>query len=1093
MEDLKAVIEKIVRTRFPESFLGMKVSALGGAHRPSLGVHFALGKDKAAWPSHIIHNDPGHTVFLVHAKANEQGNITDLELSSNIHGYQDAKTFKSDKANWRDIKKPTDIAGVEKNLIKYFDTMKALRDEYLKSLEPAKKAVDDFDDIWNLSDNQIKEMSDVKFKEVQAEYTKRNLHGENIVLLAKRYGTQMQVQEAETILAKHARTGHLTESLKTNRDKLEQAIIDVSNANTPAQTITTDPHSMSPLEKDPIAFKYVSINPIDKRHLLATIELLPFTPSRHEELAGLYSYLSRNEAHILSNFSDQHNEFYINLMVVDKNQSIEKQVPRDITDISRDTQRDLIKLDEAYFDKAFLNSDTKRPHPIPANIRQLSERICKDNNIKGTSDPMYIANITAYELGLGDGQSSFAQVRSTASEDLDRLTNRINSAYRMNIVDPSNTRAEVNRLCGQFVMTHDQLKTNDYKYIVETYRSEYPKDGTKIHYGFNDKTDIETFFEERRKQGNWSGYSVSENTLSNMRTTRQMVEYYLKQADINDKAAFKEESKGDTCDLYQLRLYKNEARKNILLSEKMAALLPESIPTLWDNEGKRVILKNKHDLSIPNKGAFMSAKNTRNLQEYETSVHNAVNGIGAEVSLTELKEILSKYAGEEFDNLSIKPEDKPEFKEAIMQCNKEVTINASNDLEYHAIGGGFATKYNDKLFIHPLYDRDGNKIDITPMLSKPIDVTNVMAELVKAGIAHEQIGNNASDLYVVVNDISKPIIERYASKEQVKTFKSQIDGKLNYEIAFAYQPAWDEKLKVGTEATAPGLPKICYSKNEETATPILIVKGEKGYSPAPYIADVDAQNKSLGVTKAQEEAMKVGSMFGWNVPGADPKAHGQLDKTCLGYMTVNYTDTKALETLYAINPNGETFVCADIPTPNNSFDKPGRVWDKCDKTAEEIKSTAEYIGNYPLVQNQSPYIFPSLTKEETKELTDFTKAVKSNFPEAKPETLHQLCTIASDMTKYTLQNGTGTLSNASFNALTDAQEIRVKDLLAKDLPGVKYRLDYEPRGAAIKLELPDKQSNSITGCYCVPEIPKNKLTVSPEPKAAADLSTAKKR
>ena len=34
---------------------------------------------------------------------------------------------------------------------------------------------------------------------------------------------------------------------------------------------------------------------------------------------------------------------------------------------------------------------------------------------------------------------------------------------------------------------------------------------------------------------------------------------------------------------------------------------------------------------------------------------------------------------------------------------------------------------------------------------------------------------------------------------------------------------------------------------------------------------VDSMNKKLGVTKAQAEALKSGSMFGWKVPAADPK------------------------------------------------------------------------------------------------------------------------------------------------------------------------------------------------------------------------------
>ena len=42
--------------------------------------------------------------------------------------------------------------------------------------------------------------------------------------------------------------------------------------------------------------------------------------------------------------------------------------------------------------------------------------------------------------------------------------------------------------------------------------------------------------------------------------------------------------------------------------------------------------------------------------------------------------------------------------------------------------------------------------------------------------------------------------------------------------------------------------------------------------------DVKEINREIGVTPAQAEAMKVGSMFGWNVPGADPKSYDEKGK-----------------------------------------------------------------------------------------------------------------------------------------------------------------------------------------------------------------------
>lgn len=75
------------------------------------------------------------------------------------------------------------------------------------------------------------------------------------------------------------------------------------------------------------------------------------------------------------------------------------------------------------------------------------------------------------------------------------------------------------------------------------------------------------------------------------------------------------------------------------------------------------------------------------------------------------------------------------------------------------------------------------------------------------------------------------------------------------------------------------LPERCYSYVQTKNEVGLIQKAESGY----YRTDmwikgaddgkqiVNELNEKLGVTKAQAEAMKAGSMFGWETPAADPR------------------------------------------------------------------------------------------------------------------------------------------------------------------------------------------------------------------------------
>lgn len=66
------------------------------------------------------------------------------------------------------------------------------------------------------------------------------------------------------------------------------------------------------------------------------------------------------------------------------------------------------------------------------------------------------------------------------------------------------------------------------------------------------------------------------------------------------------------------------------------------------------------------------------------------------------------------------------------------------------------------------------------------------------------------------------------------------------------------------------LPASCYARHPSDESPIYIMFGMRGYYPIEREIDVDAENERFGVTPAQVEAMLVGSMFGWDVPGADP-------------------------------------------------------------------------------------------------------------------------------------------------------------------------------------------------------------------------------
>lgn len=71
-----------------------------------------------------------------------------------------------------------------------------------------------------------------------------------------------------------------------------------------------------------------------------------------------------------------------------------------------------------WLDEAFTNPVTGQPYNVPDDIRRAAERVVMAYGIRGLSDPMYIANVIAVELGRGDGHGGFWQSDTTV---VDRL------------------------------------------------------------------------------------------------------------------------------------------------------------------------------------------------------------------------------------------------------------------------------------------------------------------------------------------------------------------------------------------------------------------------------------------------------------------------------------------------------------------------------------------------------------------------------------------------------------------------------------------------------------------------------------------------
>ena len=77
--------------------------------------------------------------------------------------------------------------------------------------------------------------------------------------------------------------------------------------------------------------------------------------------------------------------------------------------------------------------------------------------------------------------------------------------------------------------------------------------------------------------------------------------------------------------------------------------------------------------------------------------------------------------------------------------------------------------------------------------------------------------------------------------------------------------------------TAANLPERAYAYHPTTGAIIMIKRGETGFWPVTTDVKPETLNKVHDVTPQQAAAMLTGSLFGWDIPLADPDQFTEAD------------------------------------------------------------------------------------------------------------------------------------------------------------------------------------------------------------------------